>query len=63
MSRENVVPPADHRVPSTDEIGAGNEKIAARLRRHVRGKTSGVDAEFEYCGVVTFRNGRLIRCD
>jgi ketosteroid isomerase-like protein len=44
-------------------IDPENDKIAGRLRRHVRGKSSGIDAEFEYWNVVTFRGGRMIRSE
>ena len=44
-------------------IDGEDEKIAARLARHVRGKASGVDAEFEYWNVVTYRAGKQFRSE
>ena len=44
-------------------IDAGNDRIAIRMSRPVRGTTSGIDAEFEYWCIATFRDGRVLRLD
>ena len=44
-------------------IDGTNDRIVAHLRRTVRGKASGVDAEFEYWNVATFRNGKQVRAE
>jgi ketosteroid isomerase-like protein len=44
-------------------IDGGNDKVAGRVRRHVRGKVSGVDAAFEYWNVVTLRDGKWLRSE
>jgi ketosteroid isomerase-like protein len=46
-----------------DLIDGGNDKIAARLGRRMRGKTSGVGAEFNYWNVVTFRDRKQLRSE
>ena len=42
-------------------IDAGNDKVAADIRRDVRGKASGASVAFSYWWVVTFRNGMAVR--
>jgi ketosteroid isomerase-like protein len=44
-------------------IDGTNDRIVAHLRRTVRGKASGVDAEFEYWNVATFRRGKQVRAE
>jgi ketosteroid isomerase-like protein len=44
-------------------IDCGNDKVAMHLRRHVRGKTSGVEADFDYWHVGTARNGKALRSE
>ena len=47
----------------TEAIDAGSGTVAARLRRHVQGGTSGVEAEFDFWNVATFRDRRLVRSE
>jgi len=42
-------------------VDGGSDKVAWHLRRQVRGKTSGVDAAFDYWTVTTFRDGKVVR--
>src|SRR5215211_3736753 len=44
-------------------IDCENDVVAAHVGRHVRGKASGVEAEFEWWGVFTFSNGKLLRSE
>ena len=44
-------------------IDCGDDKVAGRVARHVRGKASGVDADFEYWNVVTLRRGKWLRSE
>jgi ketosteroid isomerase-like protein len=44
-------------------IDAEDDKIVAHLRRTVRGKASGVDAQFEYWNLATFRHGKQLRAE
>ena len=44
-------------------IDCENDVVAAHVGRHVRGKASGVEAEFEYWAVFTFSNGKLLRSE
>jgi ketosteroid isomerase-like protein len=44
-------------------IDGTNDRIVAHLRRTVRGKASGVDAEFEYWNVATFRRRKQLRAE
>jgi len=44
-------------------IDVTDDKIVAQLRRKVRGKTSGLDAEFERWNLVTFRHGKQLRSE
>ena len=46
-----------------DEVTAGDNQIAARMRRELRGKSSGVEVEYDYWIVVTFRNGMIARAE
>jgi ketosteroid isomerase-like protein len=46
-----------------DVIESGNDTAVARVARQVRGKTSGVDADFEYWNVVTLRDGKMSRSE
>jgi ketosteroid isomerase-like protein len=44
-------------------IDAGNDKIAAEMRREVRGKASGAGAPWSFWQVATFRDGKLLRSE
>jgi ketosteroid isomerase-like protein len=44
-------------------IDGGTEKAAAQGGRHVAGKSNGVDTEFEYWNVVTFRDRKQLRSE
>ena len=46
-----------------DEVADGGDHVAARLRRDVRGKSSGVEVEFDLWVVVTFRDGKVTRAE
>ena len=41
----------------------GSDKVAADLRRDVRGKSSGASVVFSYWQVGTFRNGKMVRLE
>jgi ketosteroid isomerase-like protein len=43
-------------------VDPGGDKLAARLHRTMRGKASGLVAEFDYWTVLTFRADKLSRC-
>ena len=42
-------------------IDCANDKVVMHLRRHVRGRTSGVEADFDYWAVGTSRDGKAVR--
>ena len=44
-----------------DEVGYGGDRVAARMRRELRGKSSGVEVEYDYWVVFTFRDGMFAR--
>ena len=44
-------------------IDCENDVVAAHVGRRVRGKASGIEAEFEYWAVLTFSNGKLLRSE
>jgi ketosteroid isomerase-like protein len=44
-------------------IDCGDDKVVGRVARHVRGKASGVAADFEYWNVVTLRRGKWLRSE
>lgn len=44
-------------------IDGTKDKIAACVRRHVRGQTSGIAAEYEYWAVFMFRNEKVLRIE
>jgi ketosteroid isomerase-like protein len=46
-----------------DEVTDGGDQVAARMRRELRGKSSGVEVEYDYWVVVTFRDGMLARAE
>jgi ketosteroid isomerase-like protein len=46
-----------------DEVTDGGDHLAARMRRDLRGKSSGVEVEFDYWVVFTFRDGKVTRAE
>jgi len=46
-----------------DEVGDGGDRIAARMRRELRGKSSGVEVEYDYWVVFTFRDGLIAQAE
>ena len=42
-------------------MAAGPDKTVGHLRRRVRGRASGVDVEFNYWAVTTYREGIVLR--
>jgi ketosteroid isomerase-like protein len=46
-----------------DEITAGGDYVVARMRRHLRGKSSGVEVDYDYWLVVRFRDGKMARAE
>ena len=42
-------------------IEVGSDKLVANQRRRLRGKSSGVDVDWSFWTVNTFRNGKLLR--
>jgi ketosteroid isomerase-like protein len=43
------------------EVIDGDDKVVARQRRDLRGKSSGVEVEYDYWLVLTFRDGKALR--
>lgn len=48
-------------VESAEVIDAGDDRLVVRFKRPVRGRASGVETEFDYWWVGTFRSGRIVR--
>ena len=46
-----------------DEVSDGGNRIAARMRRELRGKSSGVEVEYDYWVVFTFQDGLVARAE
>ena len=46
-----------------DEVADGGDYVAARMRRHLRGKSSGVEVEYDYWVVLTIRDGMFARAE
>ncbi len=46
-----------------DEVSDGGDRIAARMRRELRGKSSGVEVEYDYWVVFTFHDGLVARAE
>jgi ketosteroid isomerase-like protein len=46
-----------------DEVADGGDYVAARMRRDLRGKSSGVEVEYEFWVVSTFRDGKASRVE
>jgi ketosteroid isomerase-like protein len=51
----------DPPVEIAEVIDAGDDRLVVRFKRPVRGKASGVETEFDYWWVGTFRSGRILR--
>lgn len=47
----------------TAEIVERGEAVAARLRRDLRGKSSGAEVAYDYWAVFTFRDGKIARVE
>ena len=47
----------------TEVIEGDAGRVAGRVERKVRGRNSGVEAEFVYWNVVTVRAEKMLRCD
>ena len=45
------------------EVVDGDRTVAIRLHRHLRGTASGVEVDYDYWAVFTFRDGRAIRVE
>jgi ketosteroid isomerase-like protein len=45
------------------EVADGGDHVAARTRRDLRGKSSGVEVEFDLWAVLTFRDGKVTRVE
>ena len=41
----------------------GDDAAAVRLQRRLRGRSSGVEVEYDYWAVFTFRDGKVIRTE
>jgi ketosteroid isomerase-like protein len=46
-----------------DEVADGGDLVAVRVRRDLRGKSSGVEVEFDLWVVATFRDGKVTRAE
>ena len=46
-----------------DEVADGGDHVAARTRRDLRDKSSGVEVEFDLWAVLTFRDGKVTRVE
>jgi ketosteroid isomerase-like protein len=45
------------------EIVDGDDKVVARQQRRMRGKSSGVEVDYDYSVVFTFRDDKVIRVE
>ena len=45
------------------EVVDGDRTVAIRFRRHLRGKASGVEVDYDYWAVFMFRDGRVSRVE
>jgi ketosteroid isomerase-like protein len=45
------------------EVIDGDDMVVARQRRDLRGKSSGVEVEYDYWLVLTFRNEKAVRAE
>jgi ketosteroid isomerase-like protein len=45
------------------EISEGSNTVAVRMRRKLRGRSSGVEVDYDYWAVFTFRDGKIARTE
>jgi ketosteroid isomerase-like protein len=45
------------------EVSDGQDAVAVRMKRKLRGRSSGVEVDYDYWAVFTFRNGKVIRVE
>jgi ketosteroid isomerase-like protein len=45
------------------EVVDGDDKVVARQRRTMRGRASGVEVEYDYWVVLTYRGGKALRVE
>ena len=45
------------------EVSEGRDAVAARLRRRLRGRASGVEVDYDYWAVFTFRDRKIARVE
>jgi ketosteroid isomerase-like protein len=45
------------------EVSDGPDAVAIRMRRKLRGRSSGVEVDYDYWAAFTFRNGKVIRVE
>jgi ketosteroid isomerase-like protein len=46
-----------------EEITEDDDHVAARMRRNLRGKGSGIEVEYDYWVVFSFRDGKVTRAE
>lgn len=46
-----------------DEVSEVGHCVAARMRRRLRGKSSGIEVDYDYWVVFTFRDGKVVRAE
>jgi len=46
-----------------NEVTDGGHDVAARMQRDLRGKSSGIEVEYDYWVVFSFRDGRVCRVE
>lgn len=46
-----------------NEVTDGGDNVAARMQRDLRGKSSGIEVEYDYWVVFNFRDGRISRVE
>lgn len=45
------------------EVSDGQDAVAVRMKRKLRGRSSGVEVDYDYWAVFSFRNGKVIRVE
>jgi ketosteroid isomerase-like protein len=45
------------------EVSEGPDAVAVRMRRKLRGRASGVEVDYDYWAVFTFRDGKIARVE
>jgi ketosteroid isomerase-like protein len=56
-----VEEPWDRGFYELSEIIEGGDCVVARMTRTLRGKSSGIEVDYDYWSVATFREGRMLR--